>query len=350
MEARHIRAAILAALLTVLMGASYRTPNYVIQTADPQLAELFGKAAEKYRHDLAIEWTGAAMPNWSQPCVVTVNVGPNLGAGGATTFMFEHGEVYGWRMNIQGSAERVLDSVLPHEITHTIFATHFGRPLPRWADEGGATTVEHQSERAKHKGKLIEYLRTNRGIAFNQMFAMTEYPPDIMPLYAQGYSLAEFLIQQGGRREYVNYLGDGMQSGDWNGSTERHYGMADLGVLQTTWVAWVAKGSPALRPRETPANAAPGGPLLAESGKLPRPEPNLIYRTAATGRTGASGGAPAASGGELSVDGWHAAAGSMPTSSVAESDPPAAQAVHTEAARPQPVQGPGQMAVGPYYR
>ena len=42
---------------------------------------------------------------------------------------------------------------------------------------------------------LVQFLRTDRGIAFNQMFAMTEYPRDVMPLYAQGYSLAEFLIQ-----------------------------------------------------------------------------------------------------------------------------------------------------------
>ena len=58
---------------------------------------------------------------------------------------------------------------------------------------------------------LDQFLRTGRGIAFNQMFAMTEYPQDIMPLYAQGYSLAEYLIQIGGRRKYVEFLADGLQ-------------------------------------------------------------------------------------------------------------------------------------------
>ena len=53
------------------------------------------------------------MPDWYRPCVMNVQVGPHLGAGGATTFLFDRGEVYGWRMNIQGLAERVLDSVLP---------------------------------------------------------------------------------------------------------------------------------------------------------------------------------------------------------------------------------------------
>ena len=104
---------------------------------------------------------------------MTVQVGPHLGAGGATTFMFDRGEVFGWRMSIQGSAERILDSVLPHEITHMIFASHFRQPLPRWADEGGATSVEHVSERTNTTSMLDQFLRTGRGIAFNQMFAMT---------------------------------------------------------------------------------------------------------------------------------------------------------------------------------
>ena len=103
------------------------------------------------------------MPTWAEPCPITVQVGDHMGAGGATSFMFERGEVYGWRMTIQGSLERVLDSVLPHEVTHTIFATHFRRPLPRWADEGACTTVEHASERAKQQTMLVDQLRTAEG-------------------------------------------------------------------------------------------------------------------------------------------------------------------------------------------
>ena len=130
-------------------------------------------------------------------------------------------------MSIQGSRERILDSVLPHEITHMIFASHFRRPLPRWADEGGATSVEHGSERDKYRQMLLTFLRNGRGIAFNQMFAMMEYPPDYMPLYAQGYSLAEFLIQRGGRQRYVEFLDDGLKSDDWSGrrpAALRHQG------------------------------------------------------------------------------------------------------------------------------
>ena len=277
MEARMIRiakrSALLAVLLLVSMGARQRSANFIVETPDANFARQVAQAAEKYRHDLAIEWIGKAMPNWSQPCVMTVQVGQHLGAGGATTFVFDRGEVFGWRMSIQGSTERILDSVLPHEITHMIYASHFRQPLPRWADEGGATSVEHASERTKHRNMLNQFLHTGRGIAFSRMFTLTEYPSDIMPLYAQGYSLAEFLIQKGGRRKYVEFLGDGLQNDDWRGAVDRHYGVQNLGRLQNTWLAWVRQGSPLRQPgKSQPAT------LLASNQRRPRPEPNLIYR------------------------------------------------------------------------
>jgi hypothetical protein len=275
MEARIQRVALLAAVLLVSMGAQQRSANFIVETPDPNFARQVAQTAEKYRHDLAIEWLGQPMPNWAQPCVMTVQVGPHLGAGGATTFVFDRGEVFNWVMNIQGSPERILDSVLPHEITHMVYASHFRQPLPRWADEGGATSVEHASEKNKHRQMLDQFLRTGRGIAFSQMFAMTEYPRDIMPLYAQGYSLAEFLIQTSGRRKYVEFLGDGLQNDDWSGAAARHYGIQDLGVLQNTWLAWVRQGSPLLQARKPQPGAAPI--TLAAQNRRARPEPNLIY-------------------------------------------------------------------------
>jgi hypothetical protein len=180
-----------------------------------------------------------------------VQAGPHLGAGGATSFMFDHGRPFGWQMNIQGSYERILDSVLPHEVTHTIFATHFGRPLPRWADEGACTTVEHVSEKTKQARFLIEFLTTGRGIAFNEMFAMREYPRDILPLYSQGYSLARYLIAQGGKRKFIDYVGDGMKWNNWTAATKEHYGFESLSDLQVTWLDWVGRGSPPVEPKST---------------------------------------------------------------------------------------------------
>ncbi len=246
--------------LGVVSAAGYRTPNFVVEAPTEALARKIGDAAEQYRHDLAVEWTGRPLPRWSRPCPITAQVRPGLGAGGATSFVFEKGEVFNWQMSIQGSEERVLDSVLPHEITHTIFASHFRRPLPRWADEGACTTVEHPVERARQQTLLIEFLTTGRGIAFPKMFAMREYPPDVLPLYSQGYSLARFLIERGGRHKFVSFVGSGLDSQDWAKALSSHYGVTDPASLQDVWLDWVRKGCPA-----PPASVAgtPARPVAA---------------------------------------------------------------------------------------
>ena len=270
MEVRRLRAGGLILVLWASLGASSQTRNFIVHTADPQHAVAFAQQAERLRRELAIAWLGRELPDWSYPCPITATVGPHLGAGGATSFVFDRGEVYGWRMTIQGSYQRIMDSVLPHEITHMIFATHFRRPLPRWADEGGATTMEHESEKAKHRHMLVQFLQSHRGIPFSHMFAMTEYPADIMPLYAQGYALAEYLIQQGGRPKYLAFLADGMNSGRWAEALQKHYGIQNLSTLQNQWVAWVGQGFPALKPPSEKMLAA------AQTGAASRAsEPNV---------------------------------------------------------------------------
>lgn len=315
MEARALRAAFLAVTIFCCCGAEYRSANFIIRNPDPQFARQMGEAAESYRKQLAVLWLGKELPNWSRPCPVTVQDGPGLGAGGQTTFIFDRGEVYGWEMAIQGSRERLLDSVLPHEITHMILASHFRRPLPRWADEGAATSVEHISEREKHRRMLIRFLQGRRGIPFNRMFAMEEYPRDIMPLYAQGFALADYLIQEGGHWRFVQFLETGLNDGDWHAAVRKHYRYEELGDLQKQWVAWVGQGYPQRRPRTLPVGLAeslegmpavpPADPEKAVAGNAAQSQgavgSSSIYLAAsATGRS--SGPAPAD--GASAVGGW----------------------------------------------
>jgi hypothetical protein len=168
--------------------------------------------------------------------------------------VFDRGEVYNWKMNIQGSHERILDSVLPHEVTHTIFASYFRQPLPRWADEGACTTMEDRSEIAKQERNLINYLSTGHGIPFNQLFAMKEYPKDVMPLYAEGHSLSDWLIQSRGRKEFLAFLEDGMKDENWQRAVRGHYGFDSLLTMQSSWNEWVRQG----RPPVSPANSGLG--------------------------------------------------------------------------------------------
>jgi hypothetical protein len=363
MDALVARCAVLAAAVASL-GAGYRTPNFVVEAPTGQMAEQIGSAAEKYRRQLAIDWTGKEMPNWSRPCMLTANVDDHLGAGGATSFEFHNGEVYGWTMTIQGSLVRILDSVLPHEVTHTVFATHFRQPLPRWADEGACTTVEHASERAKQETMLISFLRSGRGIAFSRMFAMREYPRDVMPLYSQGYSLARFLVAQGGKQKFLDYISDGLRDENWSRATEKHYGFDNLRTLQDNWLAWVKHGSPDLNvgpktapllavtaPANLPGPGRPGPDPGPRSGDAPSPGPAESTLAANVGPSvydvASNGGALAAASAEGGDETWHPR-GSKSTE-LAQNGPPAEAATtrspgpQYQVTRPQDFQRPQQV-------
>ena len=132
---------------------------------------------------------------------------------------------------------------------------------------------------------LIDQLRTNRGIAFSRMFAMRDYPHDVMPLYSQGYSVARYLIAQGGKHKFLEFIGDGLRDENWGRATQKYYGVGSLASLQNNWLDWVRKGSPAL-------DTAAGATLVAANTEpvgRSRPEPNLIHR----GRGSKGGAAPA---------------------------------------------------------
>ncbi|QDU56442.1 hypothetical protein [Aeoliella mucimassa] len=255
MEARSKSAALPTVVLALFVvwsltldveAARYQTTNFDVVAPTGELAQEIGNAAEHWRKTLAVQWIGKEMPPWSRKCPIKAEVAPHLGAGGVTTFVFDRGEVFDWNMTITGSRERVLDSVLPHEITHTIFACHFRQPLPRWADEGACTTVEHPSEIAKQERLLIQFLQTGKGIPFGQMFAMKEYPRDVLPLYAQGHSLTRYLIGKHGQPEFLKFVADGMTDENWPRAVREHYGHQSLLALQNEWLEWVKQGRPVL--------------------------------------------------------------------------------------------------------
>jgi len=222
-----------------------QTQNFRVYARSAELANDVARSAEENRKQLALHWLGRELPSWSEPCPLVVNDGPGMPASGETKYTLDRGDVGNFQMSVSGTRERILDSVLPHEITHTVMASHFaamGKPLPRWADEGACTTVEHQAERGKHDEMLVRFLSEGRGIPFAVLFALKDYPQDMMPLYAQGYSLSCFLICQGGPRRFVQFLERGMETEDWASATNEFYQYPKLGNLQNAWNDWVRGG------------------------------------------------------------------------------------------------------------
>ncbi len=250
---------VLICVATSSTGANFNSANFSVSAQDPDFAKQVAEAAEIYRKELAIAWTGKEMPRWSSRCPIQVKAG-QLGAGGATTFQFDRGEVYGWNMQVQGTEERILDSVLPHEINHTVFACYFRRPLPRWADEGAASLIEHESERGRLKKIHEQVMNSNKKIPLKKLLGMKDYPSDqqqVLTLYAEGYSLADFLIQQSDRRKYLRFLSQAFTDG-WERALREQYGYERIELLEQELDQWILAGSPAL--------PVPTGSQIADRG------------------------------------------------------------------------------------
>ncbi len=296
MEASRLKRPALAGLSLVwslwgslLPAAEYRTPNFIVFAPTAEIARQIGETAEESRRELALAWLGHTLPNWYRPCPIRVTVG-SMGAGGATTFTFDRGEVSGWNMRVQGSLERLLDSVIPHEVSHTIFASHFRRPLPRWADEGAATLIEHLEERKRQEVLLDRVIRTSRRIPLDRLLTITEYPSDmhqVYTLYAEGYSLANFLVQQHGERGrgvFLKFLQDAHERG-WPEAIRRHYPFQNVAELEQSWTQWVMAGSPPVRRDGDPRLAAADPPPAAAGpGEAAPVAPAAIVASSASDR------------------------------------------------------------------
>ncbi len=218
------------------LGASYSTPNFIVEAPDVAFAEQIGKYAEYYRKQKAVEWLGQEMPKWGRPCPLRVSV-TGGGSGGATEFQFDNGRILTISMHIEGTPDRLLASVLPHEITHTVLAYHFRTPIPRWADEGSSVLSEDDRERALHDRTVKQILGTpGRSIALRRLFALMQYPNDVMVLYAEGYSVTNFLVSQSSRQVFLAFIAQGMQ-GDWDAAVRKHYRTyRNVEELEGAWV------------------------------------------------------------------------------------------------------------------
>ncbi len=237
---RHLRKAILPLVLAAIfasMGAQYRTPNFVVQAPTAAIAERAGQWAEYYRKQKALEWLGHEMPNWTQPCPLVLNV--TMGdPSGATTFTFGPQGVTSQHMQIQGPLDRLINSVLPHEVTHTVFAYYFRCPVPRWADEGGAVLSEDDIELEKHNKIVRNILNHGQQFPLRRLLSLKDYPQDhskVVCLYAQGFSLAHYLVYVSNKQNYLKFVAHGMHRG-WDSAAHTFFGYRSIEEMEQAWL------------------------------------------------------------------------------------------------------------------
>ena len=263
MVSRRFALVLIAASIFASMGAQYHTTNFFVTAPDAQVAKQVGDYAEHYRKEKAIMWLGQEMANWPQPCPLQVTINME-GPSGATSFQFGQGRVLGMKMEIQGPLDRLLASVLPHEVTHTVFAHFFRQPVPRWADEGGSVLSEDDIERDRHDRLTRQILNRGQQIPLRRLMSLKEYPREVMCLYAQGYSMSDYLVKRSDHRTFLNFVGHGMNQG-WDSAAQSFYSFRNVEDLEEAWLKHLRDTKKGSQP--APVQVAGG------TGKMPVAQP-----------------------------------------------------------------------------
>lgn len=231
---------IIPCVALLLIGSAARAANF---TGDARLVA----AAEECR-TAAFKFYGYAPQDWSAPCPIQLTPG---GGGGQTSFRFEQGEVFGWNMQLQATPEQAIESVIPHEVDHTVRASIVRRPIPRWVDEG----MSSQWESAAEQRRLAEFV---------QQYSPTEsdldsldYPGDgreVLGLYAWGHRAVQHLLVRGTPQTLIAFMHDERRVAD---KLPEYYGMTSTEFLTTC--------------RRPPAVCGPEGcQLVPYPAQLPR--------------------------------------------------------------------------------
>jgi len=245
------RAVLLSVCALLSLGANYRTPNFEVKAPTAELARELGQLAERLRSDLAVAWLGSPLPSGAPVCDLEVQVSASSGSG-ATTITYDRGRVLALRMTIAGPLDRIRANLLPHEMTHLVLAMQFGRPVPRWFDEGGAIAGENAAEWQRQDDILHHRLHSRAGelLALRRLLTATDYPRDVLAFYAQAASLSRFLLTRGDRLTLLAFTRMGMVRG-WDEALARHYQLRSVEALERVWLEHVRqeRAAVSLRPK-----------------------------------------------------------------------------------------------------
>lgn len=250
-----MNAAVVTLLAALAVGQQpvyrHQSANFVVHAADAETARRVAEAAERCRTELTKGWLGAEPEDWPSPCRIEVDTaGERL--GGSTDVTYRNRQVFFPRLRIKGPLDRLLTGPLPHELTHLLFAHHFGFRVPRWADEGGAILGEDDGQRGKHAKGFDKFLAEERRFPLRKLLDMKDYPADLACFYGQSYSFSEFLVATKGRRAFLDFVGTGPTDG-WDGAAQAQYGFQTVEQLEQAWLDWTRR--PRDKDAQVPAQA-----------------------------------------------------------------------------------------------
>jgi hypothetical protein len=227
------------------------TPSFrVLHLGSAALAARVAQGGEAQRRQQLKLWTVAAPDTpWSPRCDVYLFPSTQVliqmsgreakaGSASARPSQLYRGRMISRRINLAADDEHLLESTLPHEISHVVVTDLLeGKRVPLWADEGLAVLAELSDQtRTRYAEVVADYLARRQTFAVPALLQMTRYPDREYTslFYAQSTSLTRLFLDRSGRSTLLAFL-RASAAGSVETALKQHYGMTLL-ELQNLWL------------------------------------------------------------------------------------------------------------------
>lgn len=203
------------------------TPNFTVAAESTSLAGEVGMLAEDFRREIAREWLSRVLP--AAPQRVAIRLSIVAGPSQATTLVDPHGTNH--HIAISAAEMAQAESLLRHEIAHTVLLTALGEAIPDWANEGIASRYDNAQRHAIRERKLREFVALE---SWPPLETLLTSPIKAQWSYAASVSLTDFLVAQRGKQEFIAFLTTAHARG-YDTALTSHYGIESVGQLEAAW-------------------------------------------------------------------------------------------------------------------
>ncbi len=221
---------------------SHSTTNFKVHHLQD---ETYGKDAgaflEEHRDLIAKKWFGEA-PKWRSKCDVYLfeshehmmrNLSGKDWMAGCTNITYDGDQAVAIKISIRIDLPNCWEDITTHELMHALVGSHFGRPIPRWMDEGMCGQVESPNRIAQRRSHATGKIR----YAIKALMNMTDYPSerrDVDVYYGQSITLVNHLVGLKGAKEFISFVRTSEKDGLEKALT-KHYEL-DYDKLEATWL------------------------------------------------------------------------------------------------------------------
>jgi hypothetical protein len=217
------------------------TANFrIFFRGDVKPIDKMAQVLEESRQSAYEKWFGKAEDTWSPKCYLYLDdagkefkKAPKNARG--YTSSYQKGWNYHRYITVHADDPDLVDTVLPHEVTHAVLIGHFVDQIPTWADEGMAGLAQRKADLVDFHKLLEKHERKGKLFSLQTLVELDGYPDDDVDLfYAQSAAVVEFLTSTKEPKVFVAFVRDGKKDG-WLPALKKHYGYANFDEFEKRW-------------------------------------------------------------------------------------------------------------------